>query len=135
MTRLGQDYNCVVMTTVMMITGYSQSCSHSLCYFVCRKKLSSKNEFTVSANMAYDEIIVKSGEMGGGGEYENPDEILGKSGHWTEIKAASTPYETIHASNPAALKYVSTDESVCATSHSNNSLRPASPLYDPKLEV
>ena len=79
-----------------------------------RKKSPNKDDFAVSANMAYGEVSLKPGEMEG--EYENPDKILGKSGQSTEAMATAT-YETVYTSNPAAPEYASTDEadSVCAT--------------------
>ena len=52
----------------------------NVCYiYVCRKKSSSKNknDFAVSANMAYGKVTLKP-VVGGmdGGEYENPDKLL-----------------------------------------------------------
>ena len=71
----------------------------------CRKKSTSKNknDFAVSANMAYGEVALKS--MAGdvdGGEYENPDKML-RAGQYTEASA----YETIHSSQPEAPEYAS----------------------------
>ena len=82
-------------------------------YSLCRKKSPSKDDFAVSANMAYGEVNLKPGEMEG--EYENPDKILGKSSQGTKSTTTAT-YETVYTSNPAAPEYASTDEAVCASS-------------------
>ena len=76
---------------------------------LCRKKSPNKDDFAVSANMAYGEVSLKPGEMEG--EYENPDKILGKSGQSTDTTTTATD----GTSNPAAPEYASTDEAVCAT--------------------
>ena len=82
----------------------------------CRKRSSSKNknDFTVSANMAYSEVTLKSAVAGGvdGGEYENPDKIL-KPTQWTE---AST-YEVIHSSIPEAPEYAASTEDTVGITH------------------
>ena len=79
-------------------------CMHDLHIVkLCRTKLSSikkKNDFTVSANKAYDEVTWKSiadpGAGGDGGEYENPDTIL---------RTGSSTYESTHSSLPEAPVY------------------------------
>ena len=76
-------------------------CTHDL-YFVvklCRKKLSSKkkNDFTVSANKAYNEVTWKPvADPGARGEYENPDRIL---------RTGASTYESTHISLPEAPVY------------------------------
>ena len=86
----------------------------------CRRKSSdsakNKNDFTVSANMAYGEVNLKPRETEG--EYENPDNILKPSGNRNEATATNT-YDAIDTSNPAAPEYASTEEAVCVTHHSS----------------
>ena len=69
---------------------------------LCRKRSAHKNDFAVSANMAYGEVNLKPGMISMEGEYENPDKILKPSGQWNEMTAASN-YETIDTSKPPAL--------------------------------
>ena len=63
-----------------------------------RKKFSRKKDYTVSVNMAYGEVTLKSmaGEVDGG-VYENPDKML-STGQYT----GASPYETIHTSKSEA---------------------------------
>ena len=69
---------------------------------LCRKKLSSKNkdDFTASANKAYNEVtwkpVTDPGAGGGGEEYENPDTIL---------RTGESTYESTHSSLPEASVY------------------------------
>ena len=82
----------------------------------CRRKSSdsakNKNDFTVSANMAYGEVNLKPREVEG--EYENPESILKPSDEWTE-PTTTNMYEAMDTSNPAAPEYASTEETLCVT--------------------
>ena len=80
---------------------------------LCRKRSARKNDFAVSANMAYGEVNLKPGMISMEGEYENPDKILKPSAQWNETTAASN-YETIDTSKPQPpLEDASIDDSVC----------------------
>ena len=80
----------------------------------CRKKSSSKNNFAVSmsVNEAYGGVHLKSREIELEETYTNPDNILGKSGQWTET-ATTSHYETIHTSNLESPEYANMQR-VCA---------------------
>ena len=78
-----------------------------------RKRSAHKNDFAVSANMAYGEVNLKPGMISMEGEYENPDKILKPSGQWAAETTAASNYETIDTSKPPALEHASTDNSVC----------------------
>ena len=81
---------------------------------LCRKRSAHKNDFAVSANMAYGEVNLKPGMISMEGEYENPDKILKPSGQWNETTAVSNSYyETIETNKQPALEDASTDDSVC----------------------
>ena len=73
-----------------------------------------KNDFSVSANMAYGEVNLKPRETEG--EYENPDTLLKPSGPGTESIATTNMYDAMDTNNP---EYASTEEAMCATHHSS----------------
>ena len=84
----------------------------------CRRKSSdsakNKNDFTVSANMAYGEVNLKPRETDHG-EYENPESILKPS-----TETTTNMYEAMDTINPAAPEYyASTEEALCVTHHSS----------------
>ena len=86
-TYIGQVYSITICLQQNCL-----ECIRYSSYVQCRKRSSSKkDEFAVSANMAYGEIkLGTKGEVGG--EYEDPDKIV-RSGRRENQQAAL--YESI----------------------------------------
>ena len=73
--------------------------------FLCRKKLSAKNNIAVSANVAYGGVNLMP--EGGRGDYENPQMVLKPADGHSDLAdrneiTAERIYETISVSQPAA---------------------------------
>ena len=88
---------------------------HFISNVLCRQRKSGKNDFAVSANMAYGQV--KLGDLGdAGGEYEDPDKLArsgrgggGGGGGNYEPTGGPAPYE-FPVSKPEAPVYATADD-------------------------